>query len=79
MKMPLEYINRLLMALPSGAQFTIVWKNGKGDEYVTRDDPGQARRLANISTGREAFLPFMDIHEEMDYIGFLPMKVEISR
>jgi hypothetical protein len=77
MQMSMEYVNMLLSALPDQAHFTIVPKRGNPSKYIARDMPGRDRRLTNISTGREEFLPLMDIHWELDHILILPMKVEI--
>ena len=77
MKMSIEYVNTLLGALPDQAHFTIVQKTGRGDEYIARGMPGRDRRITNISTGREEFLPLMDIHRQLDYVSILPVKVDI--
>ena len=58
--MSLDYINKLLAALPSYMEITIRFRMGDEERehrLMTRDMPGDDRRLTNLTSGTEWFLP----------------------
>ena len=65
--MSLEYVNRLLAELPSGATVDIRFRSGglarhhiESNRFQARDMPKADRRFTNLDSGREWFLPLSE-------------------
>lgn len=58
-QMSIEYINRLLAQLPDGVTVYLTFINTEY-QFATRGMPGANRRLTNVTTGHEWFLPLKD-------------------
>lgn len=55
--MDLEHVNRLLSALPAYVEVELEIEHFPTQRLLTRDLPGEDRRLTSLTSGAEWFLP----------------------